>query len=46
LPEEWLRLARIIDLTKLCETLTQNNLPEPIVAEVADLVRGTTDELD
>ncbi|PYS93537.1 MAG: hypothetical protein DMF64_04870 [Acidobacteria bacterium] len=45
LPEDWWPLARIVGLTRQCETLTQADLPADIVTEVAELVRATTEEV-
>jgi aminoglycoside phosphotransferase (APT) family kinase protein len=44
LPEDWRRLARVVDLTRLCETLTEEKLPTPVVTEVAELVRETAED--
>ena len=44
LPEDWRRLARVVDLTRLCETLTQEILPADVVTEVAELVRETAED--
>jgi fructokinase len=45
LPEAWWQLARIVGLSRQCETLTQLDLPAEIVTEVAELVRETTAEV-
>jgi hypothetical protein len=39
LPDDWRRLARLIDLAKLCDSLTRDYLPEEFVSELVDLVR-------
>jgi len=44
LSEDWRRLARIVDLTRLCEILAQEKLPADVVIEVAELVRETTED--
>lgn len=46
LPEDWRRLARVLDLTSLCEFLTREELPEDIVSEVLDLIRATIEDRD
>jgi aminoglycoside phosphotransferase (APT) family kinase protein len=43
LPENWRGLARVLDLTALCEALTRPDLPEAVVAELVELVAGTMD---
>jgi fructokinase len=46
LPDDWRRLGRVMDLTKLCQTLTEDDLPAEIVTEVAELVRESIDAMD
>ena len=46
LPHDWRRLARLIDLTALCESLTHDQLPDPIAAELVELVRATAEDRD
>jgi fructokinase len=46
LPKAWRRLARIVDLTALCESLTRDQLPEPVTGELVELVRATVEERD
>jgi aminoglycoside phosphotransferase (APT) family kinase protein len=46
LPDEWRRLARVLDLIALCESLTHNELPDDVVAELVDLVRATVENRD
>lgn len=46
LPDEWRRLARVLDLVALCESLTHDELPHNVVAELVDLVRATVENRD
>jgi fructokinase len=46
LPAEWRRLARVIDLTALCELLTREELPADVESELLDLVRATIEDRD
>jgi len=46
LPGDWRRLARIVDLTALCESLTREELPEGVVAELVELVVATVEDRD
>jgi len=46
LPPDWRSLARIVDLTALCESLTHDQLPDPIVAELLELVSATIENRD
>ncbi len=46
LPHHWRRLARLIDLAALCESLTHDRLPETVVAELVELVRATIEDRD
>lgn len=46
LPQEWRRLARLFDLSALCEMLTHDQLPDNIVAELIELVRATVENRD
>jgi len=41
LPDNWRNLARVLDLTALCDMLTRPGLPEDVVAELVELVVGT-----
>ena len=41
LPHDWRRLARLLNLVALCESLTQDWLPDDVVSELTDLVRAT-----
>lgn len=46
LPDGWRRLARVIDLTSLCEILTREQVPEAVVNEVLDLSCATDEDRD
>jgi fructokinase len=46
LPENWRRLARLVDLIALCESLTRDELPNDISAELVELVRATVENRD
>jgi aminoglycoside phosphotransferase (APT) family kinase protein len=46
LPNEWRRIARVVDLTALCESLTHDDLPDVVVGELVELVRATVDNRD
>lgn len=46
LPHGWRRLARVIDLTALCESLTHDDLPDDVVRELVELVRATVENRD
>jgi aminoglycoside phosphotransferase (APT) family kinase protein len=43
LPDEWRSLARLADLAALCESLTHEQLPDAVVAELVELVRVTVE---
>jgi aminoglycoside phosphotransferase (APT) family kinase protein len=43
LPEDWRRLGKVLDLVALCEALTRDELPEPAVVELVELVRATVE---
>jgi len=43
LPEEWRRLAKLVDLTAICESLTHEDLPATVVQELVELVRATVE---
>jgi aminoglycoside phosphotransferase (APT) family kinase protein len=45
LPEDWRRLARWVDLVALCESLTHDELPDDVIAELVKLVRTTIEDL-
>ena len=46
LPPGWRRLARAIDLIALCESLTHDELPDAVVAELIELIRATVEDRD
>ena len=46
LPDDWRRLVRLIDLIALCESLTRDELPGSIAAELVELVRATVENRD
>ncbi len=46
LPEDWRWKARLVDLTALCESLTHDQLPDPVITELLELVRATTENRD
>ena len=46
LPDGWRRLARLVDLTALCESLTRGQLPDTIIAELIELLRATVENRD
>jgi len=46
LPQEWQKLARLFDLSALCESLTHDELPDAIVAELLELVQATVEDRD
>jgi hypothetical protein len=46
LPEDWRRLARIVDAASLCESLTHENLPESVVPELVELARAAVEDRD
>jgi aminoglycoside phosphotransferase (APT) family kinase protein len=41
LPEDWRRLGKVLDLVALCEALTRDELPEPVIGDLIELVRAT-----
>jgi fructokinase len=46
LPRDWRRLGQLLGLTALCESLTRDQLPDTIVAELVELVRAIVDNRD
>jgi len=42
----WRRLSRVVDLIALCESLTHDALPGPILVELLELVRATVHDRD
>jgi fructokinase len=43
LPKNWRQLARLLDLTALCESLTHDELPADVEAELVELVRASVE---
>jgi aminoglycoside phosphotransferase (APT) family kinase protein len=43
LPQEWRQLARVVDLTGLCESLTHDYLPDDVTRELVELIRATVE---
>jgi aminoglycoside phosphotransferase (APT) family kinase protein len=43
LPDDWRRLARLVDLVALCEMLTRDSLPNTVTAELAELIQATVE---
>lgn len=46
LPPEWRLIARVVDLTALCESLTHDELPDEVTAELVELIRATVENRD
>ena len=46
LPHDWRRLARLLDLVALCESLTHDELPDDVIDELVELVRATIEDRD
>jgi fructokinase len=46
LSPDWRQLARLVDLTALCESLTHDQLPDTVVTELVELVRATVENCD
>jgi fructokinase len=46
LPPDWWRIARIVDLTALCESLAHEDLSSAIAKELVELVRATAEDRD
>ncbi|MFZ0634002.1 MAG: phosphotransferase [Candidatus Acidiferrales bacterium] len=46
LPQNWRQLARLVDLAALCESLTHDDLPDAVVAELIELIRATVENRD
>jgi len=46
LPPDWRRVARLIDLAALCESLTHDDLSDTIAAELIELIRATLEDRD
>jgi Ser/Thr protein kinase RdoA (MazF antagonist) len=46
LPEDWRRVARLVDLVAMCESLTRDSLPDAVTADLVELVRATVEHRD
>ncbi len=46
LPRDWRRLARVLDIAAICESLTRHQLPDTTSAELVELVRATVEDRD
>lgn len=46
LPANWRHLSRLLDLVALAESLTHDELPDDVAAELVDLVRATIEDRD
>lgn len=46
LPPHWRQLARLVDMTALCESLTHDQLPDTVVSELLELVCATVEDRD
>jgi aminoglycoside phosphotransferase (APT) family kinase protein len=46
LPPDWRQLARLLDLSALCESLTHDKLPPDVVAELSELFSATVENRD
>jgi aminoglycoside phosphotransferase (APT) family kinase protein len=46
LQEGWRRLARLVDLAAICESLTRDQLPDTVVEELVEFVRATVENRD
>jgi aminoglycoside phosphotransferase (APT) family kinase protein len=46
LPEDWRHLARWLDLMALCESLSHDELPDAVAADLVELVRATIEDRD
>ncbi|HZI56265.1 MAG TPA: aminoglycoside phosphotransferase family protein [Verrucomicrobiae bacterium] len=46
LPSDWRRLAQVLDLTALCDSLTRESLPGSVETELMELVRATVEDRD
>jgi hypothetical protein len=44
LPGDWRRLARLVDLAALCESLTHDQLPDAVAAELVELAGATVED--
>ncbi|HEV2689944.1 MAG TPA: phosphotransferase [Bryobacteraceae bacterium] len=46
LPTNWRYLAKVLDLTALCESLTREDLPDSVTIELVELLRATIERRD
>jgi len=46
LPHDWRRLALLVDLVALCESLSHDTLPDAVIPELVELVRATIEDRD
>lgn len=46
LPQNWRQLARWVDVTALCESLTHDQLPDRVVDELVEIIRATVENRD
>lgn len=46
LPQDWRQVARLVDLTGLCESLTRDDLPDEIAKELVELVHATVEDCE
>lgn len=46
LPRDWRRLARLVDLAALAESLSREQLPEALVPELVELISATVEDRD
>jgi hypothetical protein len=45
-PQHGRRLARLVDVTTLCESLTRDQLPDAIVAELIEIISAVVETRD
>ena len=46
LPRDWRRLARVVDIAALCESLTHDRLPDTATVELVDTIRAIVEDRD
>jgi hypothetical protein len=46
LPRDWRRLARVLDVAALCESLTHGQLPDTAAGELVELIRAIVESRD
>lgn len=46
LPRDWRRLSRVLDVAAICESLTHDQLPDTVVAELTELIRAIVENRD